>query len=188
MSSAHRLSIVAGAGTRLQPASAACEIICFSWPPRPLSRRRAPAPPIPGLARPSAERLLQRGHVVLRLQNVSKTAAELGGLARNSAEVDPPLNVSLLRANRRIGVRRRPVSWIASRKFESRTPRHFPPGNSASSWGPFFRLQNVSKSATSFSSSARGNVTELFTSDPVHPRAACFRHRLTPLWPGRVDA
>src|ERR1700730_11214890 len=61
MSSAPRLSIVAGAGTRLQAASATCEIICSSWPSRPLSRRRAPAPPIPGLARPSAERLLQRG-------------------------------------------------------------------------------------------------------------------------------
>src|SRR5258708_177481 len=72
--------------------------------------------------------------------------------------------------------------------FESRTPRQFPLEISASSWCPFFRLQNVSKSATSFSSSARGNVTELLTSDPVHPRAACFRHRLTLLWPGRVDA
>jgi hypothetical protein len=44
-----------------------------------------------------------------RLQNVSKTAAELGGLARNPADIGLPRNPLRLRANRRIGVRRRPV-------------------------------------------------------------------------------
>jgi hypothetical protein len=81
---------------------------------------------------------LARVHV--RLQNVSKTAAELRGLARNSAEVRPRPNLPLLRANRRIGVRRRPVSNFASRKFESRTPRHSKaldsPMNSGGNPGP----------------------------------------------------
>jgi hypothetical protein len=54
--------------------------------------------------------------------------------------------------------------------FESRTPRHFPPEISAISRGPFLRLQNVSKSGTSFWASARGNVTDVRASDPVHPR------------------
>jgi predicted short-subunit dehydrogenase-like oxidoreductase (DUF2520 family) len=48
--------------------------------------------------------------VQCRLQNVSKTAAELRGFARNSADVDRASNLSHLRANRRIGVRRRLVS------------------------------------------------------------------------------
>ena len=48
----------------------------------------------------------------------------IGGLARNPADIGLPRNLLRLRANRRIGVRRRPVSNFASRKFESRTPRH----------------------------------------------------------------
>jgi len=49
----------------------------------------------------------------------------IAGLAWDSAEVSPPLNLPLLRTNRRIGVRRRPVSVFTSGKFESRTPRQF---------------------------------------------------------------
>jgi len=56
---------------------------------------------------------------------------DCGGIGGSRAEpCRQPLPRKLLhpRANRRIGVRRRPVSWNASRNFESRTPRHlFPP-------------------------------------------------------------
>src|SRR5712692_7624216 len=48
--------------------------------------------------------------VQCRLQNVSKTAAEWGGLARNPADIGLPRKLLHPRANRRIGVRRRPVS------------------------------------------------------------------------------
>ena len=59
--------------------------------------------------------------VQVRLQNVSKTAAELRGFARNSADVSRPSNLLRLRANLRIGVRRRPVSRFLLLYFESRT-------------------------------------------------------------------
>ena len=56
-----------------------------------------------------------------RLQNVSETAAELGGLVRNPADIGLPRNLLRLRANRRIGVCRRPVSNLL---LENSSPVH----------------------------------------------------------------
>jgi hypothetical protein len=59
-----------------------------------------------------------------RLQTVSKNRADERAQPAMSAELARNLNPWSPEAKRRIGVRRRPVTFSASGSFESRTPRH----------------------------------------------------------------